>query len=178
LAHNGTLTHNLYITAMEPQSGKSIVALGVMELLSARVERPGFFRPIVPSSLERDPQIELMRRRYQLEASYEDMYALSDEESSRIRPYEEVRKRVVKSYKALEQRCDFVLCEGTDFRGATPALAFGLNADLANELGAPVLVVVRENATEDTLSSVRAARASLSHKGCAIFGVVVTRVPE
>jgi phosphate acetyltransferase len=177
LAHNGTLTHNLYITAMEPQSGKSIVALGVMELLSARVERPGFFRPIVPSSLERDPQIELMRRRYQLEASYEDMYALSDEESSRIRPYEEVRKRVVKSYKALEQRCDFVLCEGTDFGGATPALAFGLNADLANELGAPVLVVVRESATEDTLSSVRAARASLSHKGCAIFGVVVTRVP-
>lgn len=171
------MTHNLYITAMEAQSGKSVVALGVMEMLSARVERRGFFRPIVPSSSEPDPQIELMRRRYQLETSYEDMYALSEEESSKIRPYEDVRKRVVKAYKMLERRCDFVLCEGTDFGGATPALAFGLNADLANELGAPVLVVVRWNSPEDTLSSVRAARASLSHKGCAIFGVVVTRVP-
>ena len=36
------MARNLYITAMEPQSGKSLVALGVMELLSARVERLGF----------------------------------------------------------------------------------------------------------------------------------------
>ena len=33
---------------MEPQSGKSIVALGLMEMLSARVERVGFLRPVVP----------------------------------------------------------------------------------------------------------------------------------
>ena len=43
------MARNLYITAMEPRSGKSVVALGLMELLSARVERLGFFRPIVPS---------------------------------------------------------------------------------------------------------------------------------
>ena len=92
--------------------------------------------------------------------------------------YEELRKRVVEAYKALEQRCDFVVCEGTDFGGAA-ALAFGRNADLANELGAPVLVVVRGGTPEETLASVRAARGSLDHKDCAIFGVVVNRVdPE
>src|SRR5438132_12742889 len=161
---------------MEPQSGKSVVALGLMELLSARVERLGFFRPIVPSADEPDAQIELLRRRYQLAASYEQMHALSQEEAAAVPAYEELRKRVVESYKQLEQGCDFVLCEGTDFTSATAALDYGLNADLANELGAPVLVVVKGGTTDETVASVRAARNSLAHKGCTIFGVVVNRV--
>jgi len=171
------LARKLYVTAMEPQSGKSVVALGLMELLSARVERLGFFRPIVPSADEPDAQIELIRRRYQLAAPYEQMHALSQDEAAAIPAYEELRKRVVEAYKQLEQGCDFVLCEGTDFTSATSALDYGLNADLANELGAPVLVVVKGGTTEETVASVRAARNSLAHKGCTIFGVVVNRVP-
>jgi phosphate acetyltransferase len=171
------LTRKLYVTAMEPQSGKSVVALGLMELLSARVERLGFFRPIVPSSDEPDAQIELIRRRYQLAAPYEQMYALTQEEAAAVPEYEELRKRVVEAYKQLEQDCDFVLCEGTDFTSATSALDYGLNADLANELGAPVLVVVKGGSEQETVASVRAARNSLAHKGCTTFGVVVNRVP-
>ena len=172
------MARNLYITAMERQSGKSVVALGVMELLSARVERLGFFRPIVPSGSEPDPQIELIRRRYQVDASYEQMHALSQDEASAIPAYEDLRKRVVEAYKALEPRCDFVLCEGTDFTSATSALDYGLNADLANELGAPVLVVVKGGSPDETVAAVHAARNSLKHKGCTIFGVLVNRVPE
>jgi phosphate acetyltransferase len=172
------VARNLYITAMEPQSGKSIVALGVMELLSTRVQRLGFFRPIVPSATEPDPEIELIRRRYQLDSLYGEMHAVSEAEAIGMSSYEELRKRVVASYKALESRCDFVLCEGTDFTGAAPALDFGRNADLANELGCPVLVVVKGGATEDTIASVRAARSALEYKRCSIFGVLVNRVPQ
>jgi phosphate acetyltransferase len=171
------LARKLYVTAMEPQSGKSVVSLGLMELLSARVERLGFFRPIVPSAPEPDPQIELIRRRYQLAAPYERMRALTQDEAAAIPVYEELRKRVVEAYKQLEQDCDFVLCEGTDFTSATSALDYGLNADLANELGAPVLVVVKGSMPEEAAASVRAARNSLAHKGCTTFGVVVNRVP-
>jgi phosphate acetyltransferase len=172
------VARNLYVTAMAPQSGKSVVALGLMELLSARVERLGFFRPIVPSGTDPDPQIELIRRRYQLDAASEEMWALTQDEASALTDYGELRKRVVAAYKALEQGCDFVICEGTDFAGAAPALDFGLNADLANELGAPVLVVVKGGPVEDTAAAVRVARESLKHKGCTIFGMVVNRVPE
>jgi phosphate acetyltransferase len=171
------VARKLYVTAMEPQSGKSIVSLGLMELLSARVERLGFFRPIVPSGDEPDAQIELIRRRYQLAAPYERMHALTQEEAAAIPAYDELRKRVVESYKELERDCDFVLCEGTDFTSATSALDYGLNADLANELGAPVLVVVKGGSPEETVAAVRAARNSLAHKGCTTFGVVVNRVP-
>ena len=141
------VARNLYITAMEPQSGKSIVALGVGELLSGRVERLGFFRPIVASPDEPDPQIELMRSRYRLSASPAEMYGLTEAVASATGDYEVLRARVVEAYRALERTCDFVVCEGTDFTGAAPALDFGLNADLANELGAPFLVVVKAGST-------------------------------
>jgi phosphate acetyltransferase len=171
------LAQNLYITAMEPQSGKSVVALGLMELLSTRVERPGFFRPVVPS--EPDPSIELVRRRYRLVVPPEEMRALTEAEAVSLDGYEEQRQRVVAAYKALEGRSDFVLCEGSDFGGATPALEFGRNADLANELGAPVLVVVRGSGPEETAAAVRTARDAIAHKGCSLFGIVVNRVaPE
>ena len=172
------MARNLYVTAMEPQSGKSVVALGLMELLSPRVDRLGFFRPIVPSGDGPDPQIDLVRRRYQVDASPEGMRALTQEEASAIPVYDDLRKRVVAEYKALEPRFDFILCEGTDFTSATSALDYGLNADLANELGAPVLVVVKGGTPDETVASVRAARNSLKHKGCEIFGVLVNRVPE
>ncbi len=162
---------------MAPDSGKSIVALGLMEVLSARVARLGFFRPIVPAATARDAQIELFRRRYQLAGSYEEMHALAEEEANTL-AYDALRRRVVEAYRALQQRCDFVVCEGTDFTGTAPALAFGLNADLANELDAPVLVVVRGGAPEETAAAVQIARQSLEHKRCAIFGAFVTRVPE
>ena len=171
------MAQNLYITAMEPQSGKSVIALGLMELLSTRVERLGFFRPIVSSAVERDAEIELIRARYQLDLPYETMFALSEAEAAAIPVYEDVRKRVVEAYKELEGLCDFVVCEGTDFTGAVPALEFGRNADLANELGCPVLVVVKGGAPDETIASVRAARAALEHKRCSIFGVLVNRVP-
>jgi phosphate acetyltransferase len=166
------VARNLYVTAMEPQSGKSVVTLGLAELLSRRVERLGFFRPIVPS--EPDPLLELIRERYQAEAAC----ALTHDEAARIDDYAEERKRVVQAYKVLEEACDFVLCEGTDFTGAAPALDFGLNADLANELGASVLVVVRGDSPDEAVASVDAARGALEHKGCTLFGVVVNRVPD
>ncbi|HEX9416310.1 MAG TPA: phosphate acetyltransferase [Gaiellaceae bacterium] len=165
------MPRNLYVTAMEPHSGKSVVALGLMELLAGRVERLGFFRPVVGS--EPDPRSELMRSRYESAVAH----ALTAEEASTVQPYDELRKRVVAAYKQLENECDFVLCEGTDFAGAAPALDFGLNADLANELGAPVLVVVRGGPPEQTAASVRVARAGLETKGCELFGVVVNRIP-
>jgi phosphate acetyltransferase len=174
------LTQTVYITAMAPQSGKSVVALGLMEMLSGRAERVGFFRPIVPSGPEPDPDTELMRLRYDLAAPLERMQGLTDEEAQAAiaaGDRDEVKKRVVAAYRQLEAGCGVVVCEGTDFAGESPALDFELNADLANELGAAVLVVVSGNTPEEAVEAAKVARESLREKGCELFGVVVNRVP-
>ena len=58
-----SVAHNLYITAMEPGSGKSIVALGLMETLAGKARRAGSFARLSPPATAR-PQIELIRHRY------------------------------------------------------------------------------------------------------------------
>jgi phosphate acetyltransferase len=173
------MAKNIYITAMGPDSGKSIVALGFMEMLSARLERVGFFRPVVPAGSEPDPQIELMRERYQLEFDYSEMHGPSADTVTGLiahGSHEEIEKRVLTAYRELEGRCDFVVCEGTDFVGSAPALDFDLNANLANQLDAPVLVVVNALASTDVVEEVQLARELLARKNCELFGVIVNRV--
>ncbi len=173
------MAQNIYITAMGPASGKSIVALGFMEMLSARLQRVGFFRPIVRAGSEPDPQIALMRDRYQLEFDYSQMHGPSAEEATALiahGDHEEIGKRVLSAYKELERRCDFVVCEGSDFVGSAPALDFDLNANLANQLDCPVLVVVNAAAGGDVVEEVQLARELLARQGCELFGVIVNRV--
>jgi phosphate acetyltransferase len=173
------MAQNIYITAMGPYSGKSIVALGFVEMLSARLERIGFFRPIVRGGEEADPQIELMRDRYQLKGDYAQMHGPSAEEVTALiarGAHEEIEKRVLSAYRELERECDFVVCEGSDFVGSAPALDFELNANLANQLGCPVLVVVNAAASGDVVEEVQLAREELQRKTCELFGVIVNRV--
>ena len=175
------VAHNVYITGMEPGSGKSIVALGLMETLAGRIERTGFFRPIVASAEKPDPQIELIRRRYRLKTSYQEMHAVVAPHAHALiatNRYAELEQRVFDAYKALERRFEVIVCEGTDFVGVAPALDFDLNATLANQLGCPVLVVIRGASVPDIASAVRVAKASLQGKGCSLFGAIVNRVPE
>src|SRR6202167_1492905 len=173
------MTQSIYITAMGPYSGKSVVSLGFVEMLSARLRRIGFFRPIVRSATEPDPQIELMRDRYQLQSGYDEMPGPTAEEVTALiarGAHEEVEKRVLTAYRELERSCDFVVCEGTDFVGAMPALDFDLNANLANQLGCPVLVVVNGAPGGDVVEEVQLAREELQRKDCELFGVIVNRV--
>ena len=41
------MSRNVYIAATKPGSGKSAIALGVMEMMVKNVGHVGFFRPII-----------------------------------------------------------------------------------------------------------------------------------
>lgn len=173
------MAQSLYITGTEPGSGKSVVALGVMDTLAGRAQKPGFFRPIVAGG-QPDPEIELMRGRYRLESSYQEMHALTVDEAHGLiasGAHEELEQRVFDAYKELERRFEVMVVEGTDFTGVLPVINFELNATLANQLGSSVLVVLNGAEAQSIGTAVTVARALLERKGCALFGTVVNRVP-
>ena len=150
-----------------------------MELLAARTRRVGFFRPIVTEETGPDPQIELIRRRYGLETSYDEMRGLSAAEAQSALAAGDPRgleQRVVGAYRRLEQRCDVIVCEGADRTAGRPALDFDLDARLANQAGCPVLVVLRCASAAGTPAAVRMALETLGEKSCDRFGVIVNRV--
>ena len=174
------MERNVYLTAIEPGSGKSAVALGVMEAL-ASLGRVGYFRPIVAGGDRPDNDIELIRHRYRLPQTYEESYgavvddlrAMSDRGH-----YETLLKRILDAYKRLDDSTDLLLVEGSDFTEASRALEFDFNADVALNLGCPVLLVVRgsDRSVEQVLEVVQLARGSLTGRGCTILATICNRV--
>lgn len=179
------MAQSLYIAAVEPRSGKSMVALGIMELLSRHVRKLGYFRPVVPSHSKRDNNLQLILNRYDIQIPYEQLYACSHDEARAMTSDDgsnaALLKRIVGKFKALERQCSFVLCEGTDFTGISSAFEFDFNADVAANLGCPILVLVngRRKTPQEIVHAATIAWEAFKTKGCTIAATVVNRVaPE
>ena len=175
------MAHNLYIAAIEPGSGKSMAALGVMELLSRRIRQIGYFRPVILSKGKPDNHIELIRKRYNLAGDYAEMYACDHDDARKMTTEgstELLLKRIVDQYKLLESKSQFVLCEGTDFSGISSAFEFEFNAEVAVNLGCPILVLVngRQKSTDEIVDAVGLAHESFESKGCSIVATIVNRI--
>ena len=177
------MSKNIYIATMEPQSGKSVVLLGLMEMLSRRIQNIGIFRPIVQAGEKQDGYIELVRKRYKLKFDYEDLYACTHQKARDLLgsgQYDTLVKLMVDKYKALEQQCDFVVCVGTDFTGVATAFEFDFNADIANQFGCPILLVVNghQKSPEDIVAAVRMSREAFQDQGCKVIATVANRIEE
>jgi phosphate acetyltransferase len=179
----GGVSDSLYITSMEAHGGKTVVALGVMEVLAQRVDRIGLFRPVVAGDpAERpDPLIELLRRRYELDVDPQQAVGCTYDDAARLmeggHPGALV-EHVVDRYAELRERHDVVLVVGSDFTGPAPATELGLNAMFAANLGAPVLNVVtgRGRSRQGIRAALEAGRRFLGERGCAVLASVVNRV--
>ena len=140
------MTDSLYIATTEPYSGKSLISLGITELLLRRTNKVGIFRPVIggSSAQERDKNIDLLLSHFDLNLDYEDTYAFRRREVTDLLAqdrYDDVLDQVIAKYKRLEEQCDFILCIGSDLEGGAAALEFDFNADVAKNLGCPVLLV-------------------------------------
>ena len=179
------MAKNLFVAATEARSGKSAVCLGLMEMLLRHVEKVAFFRPVinVASSGDEliDRNINLIATHFKLGPPYRDMYAYTTAEANDLITLgrsEELIDGIVAKYKALEKDHDFVLCEGTDYTGATSAFEFDVNAEISNNLGCPVLLVARAHnkSVEEAVRSIEMSVDSLLEKRCDIVATVVNRV--
>lgn len=175
------MANSLYVTALGPASGKSLAVLGVAELLSHRVQRLGFFRPVVRGGEKPDNDIELVRRHYGLPQSYEDSFACTYDEAQRLVSdghRDRLLKRILARYRELLNRCDFVICEGTDYTGIAAAFEFEFNAEIANHLGCPVVIVAnaRQQTPEMLAGTVQAGRNAFVEQRCSVVVTFVNRV--
>jgi len=176
------MSNCLYITATEAQSGKSAIALGVMEMLHRRIGRVGFFRPIinVANEEEHDNDIELISSYFSLDIPYEKMFGYTMAEVTELAALDkedEIIEGILSKYNELKQYCDFILVEGTDFVESTAAIEFVVNAAIINNLGCPALVVANafEKTAEEIIQSINITTDSLFDRGCRIVGTIVNR---
>ncbi len=179
------MSTNLYITAAEERSGKSAIVLGVMQMILKNLNRVAFFRPIINDHLfgRVDHDLNLILKYFHLDIAYKDTHAYTLSQARQlitIGQEDILFENILKKYKQLEERYDFVLCEGTDFRGKDASFEFDINADIATNLGAPMLVVAsgREKSTDEICAHTAITMDTLDEKGVDLAGCIINRAPE
>jgi len=175
------MAKSLFITSMEAQSGKTPVALGFMEQLSGRLKSVSVFRPVISEGSGPDRLIALMTDLYHFRFPAEDLYGVTYDAARTLLSAgkcDELYSRILEKYKALESRCDFILCVGTDYSGVSTALEFDFNVEMARNLGSPLVPIINGRGKEPgaLVRSARALLGSLEAKKCDVLAVIVNRV--
>ncbi|MEU0507331.1 phosphate acetyltransferase [Nocardia sp. NPDC005998] len=155
----------VYIASPEGDTGKSTVALGMLQMLCASTARVGVFRPITRSTTEPDYILELLLEHSTADIDYAQATGVT---------YEQVHadpdaaiSEIVMRFHEVAKLCDAVVIVGSDYTDVASPSELRFNARIAVNLGAPVLLVVRGSGrTPDEvkqLAELCASELSLEH---------------
>jgi phosphate acetyltransferase len=175
------MADSLYIANLEIESGKLVVTLGVMELLSRRIGHVGFFRPITPGDGTNDNDINLIRHRYNIDLTEEEMVGISHDEARSLiadGKEEQLFRRIVRNYSEVRKKCDFLLCEGPNIVSMSEAFDYDISIRIARELGVPTLHVVngRNRTVSEIQENIRVAEKIYEQYQCPLLAMFVNRI--
>jgi phosphate acetyltransferase len=131
---------SIYITSAEGHSGKSTVALGVLEMFRRSVQRVAVFRPIARSVADRDYVLEMLLEHDGSDLGYDRAIGVTYDDVHA--DPEAALSRIVERYKAVEREHDAVVILGSDYTDVGSPSELSYNARIAANLGAPVLLVL------------------------------------
>ena len=170
------MADSLYIANLEKDCGKLVVTLGVMELLSRRIGRIGFFRPIIPGDGKADNDISLIRQRYNIGLRFDEMAGVSHELARALIAEGEEQtlfREIVRKYGEARKKCDFLLCEGPNIVSMSEAFDYDISIRIARELGTPTLHVIngRNRTVSEILENIGVAEKIYEQYQCPLLAI-------
>jgi phosphate acetyltransferase len=147
------LSKNVFIATSEPYCGKSVIALGLVNMLLGKTNKVGYFKPIINNDPEKnkDDHIVTVTEYFGLAVNYDDAYAFTRSQALQMIENErqgEMIDTIISKFKKLEESHDFTVIEGSDYEGEGIAFEFDANISIAKNLAAPVIIVISgENRT-------------------------------
>lgn len=170
------MAKNIFIAATEPNSGKSAISIGLIDALERIVPKVGYIKPIgqrYSGGSKVDADATLIKGIFQLSDDPEDMSPLSLDDTQKMKAAS--YDRIIESYKKIAVGKDIIVIEGTDYTSTTSALEFDVNAELATNLAAPVLLIANgsEKSIDEIVSNITVCHESFREAGCDFLGVVV-----
>jgi phosphate acetyltransferase len=165
----------IYVASPEGDTGKSTIALGILHRLAATVAKVGVFRPITRMGEDRDYILELLLAHTTAGLGYEECVgvgyqALHDDPDSALAD-------IVDRYHHVAQRCDAVLIVGSDYTDVASPSELSVNARIAVNLGAPIVLAVRaaDRTPDDVAHVVELCLAEIAAQHAHTAAVVANR---
>jgi len=176
------VARSIYITSVEGHTGKSTVALGMLDTLSHQTRRVGVFRPVARSKDSRDYVLEMLLAHDGVDLPYEECIGVGYD-AVHADP-DAALSEIVSRFKAVERQCDAVVILGSDYTDVGSPTELGFNARVAANLGAPVLLVLGGQQHDehgarspgDLRQILSLAETELSAAHAGVIGVIANRV--
>ncbi|MGB3410651.1 MAG: phosphate acetyltransferase [Microthrixaceae bacterium] len=166
---------SIYIASAEGYTGKSLVALGLVDLFVSSVSSVGVFRPVVRTTTEEDDMLRLLHSRGGIQhpdqsavgVTYEEVHADPDKALAKI----------VERYRAIEAGTEVMVIVGSDYTDVASPTELTFNGHVAANLGAPVLLVVNafERSAGEVSQLIEMAVAELRQSHATPIAVVANR---
>ncbi len=176
--------NTLYIASLEPEAGKLIVTMGIMEFLTRSISSVAFFRPVIDTgSKEHDADIELICGRYCPSMSYEESYGFQASEVKSFVAEDRFKfflEELLKRLSALKEKYDFVLCEGLNSNAFLSSFDVDINMEIAKNLGCPFVGVIsgRNQTPRDIAKEIKITTDAIKESGCHHYATFVNRMAE
>ncbi len=172
------MAKSIYVMSPEGLVGKSAIALGVIEALAREVRSVGVFRPIIRTD-GRDGILETLVSQPAVQGQYDQSYGVTY--AALHKNPDEAMSEIIARYSELVPRYDAMVILGSDFTDVLGSTEFGFNANVAANLNAPVLLVVRGNnkSPDGVRHIIDNSIDELVLHHCEVVGVVASRIaPE
>ncbi|MGI3786657.1 MAG: phosphate acetyltransferase [Janthinobacterium lividum] len=175
------MSRSVYVASSEGLTGKSAVALGLLDALVREVGSVGVFRPLTtvsahPDVDERDLIVELLVSQPGIRQTYDEAIGVTYD-LAREDP-DEALHEIVERFGLLTDRFDVVLVLGSDYTDVSTGTELSFNAKIAANLGSPVVLVVhgRGRTPGQVHAAAESALTELRANHAAVVAVVANRV--
>jgi phosphate acetyltransferase len=176
------MTNAIYLTTTEPFSGKSIYALGLVNLLAGKTDKIAYFKPIITvKKKEKDRRLTLIKEHFKLTQAYEDMFSFTIQKA-----FKEINRNneaylidtIIEKFKRLQESSDFVVVEGTDFAGTINNVEFNGNVSIAKNLGIPAAVILNchHKTTEEIVEQAISTTNAFLSNGVQVLTLVANKI--
>ncbi len=164
----------IYVAAPEAETGKSTIALGILHRLAATVAKVGVFRPITRPG-NRDYILDLLLAHATAGLPYERCIGVTYQQLHADR--DAAIDDIVERYHTMAAECGAVVIVGSDYSDVTSPAELSVNARIAVNLGAPVLLAVRakDRSAEQVARVVEVCLAELNAQHAHTAAVVANR---
>ena len=173
----------IYIAATEPDSGKSLVSLGLLRMMLTKSSKVGYFKPILNENSKSsfDEETNTALNFFKLNLDYKDCYAFKQGEVVQLLSegkIDTVIQTVIEKYKQLEKRFDYVLVEGSDFSSIGAFTELDVNLMFAKNLNIPALIVGSGNGkkTDEIVHSLQLSYKSFRKKEVDVIGIIANKI--
>jgi phosphate acetyltransferase len=176
-----TVSRSVYIASPEGLTGKSAVALGLLDALTREVGSVGIFRPLTATSgnsNDVDLTVDLLVNQPGISQSYEEAIGVTYDAARQ--DADEALHMIVERFGQLTDRFDVILVVGSDYTDVTSGTELSFNAKIAANLGSPVVLVVhgRERTPEQIRAAAAGAIVELRVNHAHTVAVIANRVDQ